>query len=116
MRKMLVVGLNVLVIGIFLFSVVITLSDGQGVVVFIFTLPFMIAMSVAALVIGKDKRLRRASLGVLIAYLGILLSAPVPGLNKVTTLVFGGVGSVFEALTGKSPYQYFNQKIPNEDK
>lgn len=111
------------VILIFLFSCVVTLSDAQGGIIFILSLPVMGVLLLLAWVLAvKMRRLFGINIrfekipqifGALLMAFFVLLF--IPGLNLLPTSLMAGVGYSFKTLTGKSPYTYFRDRksFPN---
>lgn len=102
----------------FLFSCVVTMSDGQGALIFIFTLPLITLLLGGALLlarsIDKNKKLGfsfqllpKVSLFFLLLF--IVLSF-IPILNFAPQTFLKYVGISFESITGKTPYLYFRER------
>lgn len=96
---------------LFLFSCFATATDGQGAIIFLFTLPVMLVLLFGARRLMKDtetpRRLASASLFFLAAF---FLSAPLPGLQLFPAAIVGGVAKTFEAFSGKTPYAWARAK------
>lgn len=110
--------LQILTLLIFLFSCIVTVSDGQGALIFIVTIPAMILLLIsswfAARAIGESEKFsfRLEIVPQIFAVLLLLFftASFVPGLNKIPESFLGLVNTSFEAVTGKTPYTYIRER------
>jgi len=127
MRKFLVAGvwvLTFLVALLFLASCVVTLSDAQGALVFVFSLPIMGGLLLIAWLLarkaegypGASRRLARVP-----RYFGyflgaFLVTALIPGVQLLPAAFMGGVGAAFTQVVGATPYAFFKERasFPNK--
>jgi hypothetical protein len=121
MNKLLSVGvllLTLLTLIIFLASCVITLTDGQGALVFVVSIPAMSILLFCALMLSRKLKANNHSrwridyfpkivLAFLIAF---FISLLVPGLRKLPDTVMNLVGTTFTYATGTSPHAFFKER------
>lgn len=121
MDKLLSVGVLVftlLTLLIFLASCVITLTDGQGALVFVFSIPAMSILLFCALMFSRKIRADNHSTwridyfpkiasAFLIAF---FISLLVPGLRKLPDTFMNLVGTTFTYATGATPYAFFKER------
>ena len=127
MKKITLIGLFALLLTstvlLFLFSCLVTLTDGQGALIFIFSIPAMALLLLSALVLGRNIT-KTQNLGfkldaipkVFATFLIVFfVTAFIPVLNKAPQAFLGLLGKTFESMTGKSPYQYARDRksLPN---
>lgn len=103
---------------VFIGSCLITLTDGQGALIFIFSIPAIIFLLFLSWAVGRklvtdfgvNKRLLLASkiFSVSIALFFVFLFIPV--LRSIPQAFFGFVGKTFEHFVGKTPYQYVRER------
>lgn len=109
---------SLLALTLFLFSCIVTLSDGQGVFVFIFSLPIIgILLSLSWFLSARWTSsfpgrsvfifLPRGIFGGILVFFVLMM---VPGLNLIPSGFLSFVGKSFESVTGKSPYVYFRER------
>lgn len=115
MFKALVVLSNVAIICVFIFSLIIMTTDGQGVFVFIITLPIIIGLSAFSIYIsGKlndpRKYFLRFSKVVIIGLCLFSISGLIPVVNKVPIASIEFLIQGFTLVTGKTPRQYFKDR------
>ena len=103
---------------LFVGSCVIMLSDGQGALIFVFTIPAITALQFTAGLLGRRLKGQKQALGIVShipkVLTGLLLtffvSAFIPGTRAVPEAFVSGVGNVFVRLTGKTPYAFFRER------
>lgn len=109
---------------IFIFSCVITLSDGQGALIFVFSIPAMVVLLFFAILISHRIKKEKDS----VSYVDIapkflscflvvfFVSAFIPGLRIMPDTFMGFIGNVFALTTGKTPYAFFKDRasFPNK--
>lgn len=102
------------VIGMFLFSCVVTLTDAQGAFIFILSIPAMVVALVVAWAAGRavspPRFYVRAPKILTISLVFFFVMAPVPILNIIPSAFLQAVGAAFETATGKTPHAYFADK------
>lgn len=109
---------------IFLASCVVAQSDGQGALVFIFSIPLMAALLTFAIFLSRKKETQKyaffpiANVPKILACFIVLFfaSAFVPGLRKAPELVMDLVGNMFSRVTGKTPYAFFKDRASFQNK
>lgn len=127
MNTLLSVGvlvLTLLTLLIFLASCVITLTDGQGALVFVFSIPAMSILLFCALMLSRRIKasphstwrmdyLPKIVSALLMAFFMSLL---VPGLRKLPDTFMDLVGTTFTYATGATPYAFFKERasFPNK--
>jgi hypothetical protein len=94
-------------LGIFVFSLVATASDAQGVFVFVVTLPAMAALlSLSAWLSWRGSRaVRKTTLATALFVGAFFVFAPIPGLNLYCAGLMGAVTGGYKLIYGKSPYE-----------
>lgn len=105
-------------IAIFLFSSVVTLSDGQGALIFGITIPVIAILLIIAWFMARSlKKNQKTNLPlekipVAFAVILILFFAMsfIPTLNKIPSEYLRIVSILFETTTGKTPYLYFRER------
>lgn len=122
--KIIVLTLTSIAIIVFLASCVITLSDGQGAVVFIFSAPIMavllfFAISLSQKIKSDERSVLRVDCfpkffaGILVAF---FVFAFIPGLREIPDSFMEFVGKAFTHVTGKSPYVFFKDRAAFQNK
>lgn len=113
-----VLVLTLLTLLIFLASCVITLTDGQGALVFVFSIPAMSILLFCALMFSRKIEASTHSTwridyfpkivsALLIAF---FISLLVPGLRKLPDTFMNLVGTTFTYATGRTPYAFFKER------
>lgn len=107
----------------FLFSCIVTMSDGQGALIFAVTIPVMGVLLFVAGFSGREldktksppTNLKKIPTILVIAIATFFVISMVPGLNRLSSSFMGFVGKTFEFATGKTPYTYFKERksFPN---
>ncbi|MFO0779712.1 MAG: hypothetical protein U0223_19140 [Nitrospira sp.] len=99
---------------VFLFSCAVTLSDGQGVLIFIFSLPVIALLLSLSWAITRKmehgdslERWPKRLASCLVLFFVFLL---IPGLNVVPHAFLALVGKSFQLALGKTPYVYFKER------
>lgn len=121
MNKLLSVGvllLTLLTLIIFLASCVITLTDGQGALVFVVSIPAMSILLFCALMFSRKLKANNPSTWridyfpkIVSAFLvAFFISLLVPGLRTLPDTVMNLVGTTFTYTTGTSPYALFKER------
>jgi hypothetical protein len=98
---------------LFLFSALATAADGQGAVVFVFTLPAMLALLGFSAWMARQSsrpafRLSLGGFGFLAAF---FVCAFLPGLNLFPAAVVGVVGGGYKAIYGVTPYEAHHRNV-----
>lgn len=101
-----------------LFSCIVTASDGQGALIFIFTLPLMAVLLFVSQLLARHITKEAASFRPLLTTTIVLSWAQglffvmllIPGLQVVPQTAIGFLGKAFSAVTGKSPYAFFRDR------
>lgn len=99
-----------LVAAIFVMSAVITASDAQGAIIFIFSLPVLAVL----LFLGHFLSHKRSPIRTIIFLETIFLilfvtSAFVPSFNFFSQSIVSGISKGFEHVTGMTPYEWGRQ-------
>ena len=99
---------------VFLFSCVVTLSDAQGALIFIFSLPVIALLLSLSWAIarkmgngGSLERWPKLSASSLVLF---FVFSWIPGLNVVPDAFLDLVGKSFQLALGKTPYVYFKER------
>ncbi len=103
---------------VFVGSCLVTLTDGQGAMVFIFSIPVMILLLFLSWVIGSklvknfgaNKRLLLASKTFSASIALFFLFLFIPVLRPIPDTFFDFIGKTFEHFVGKTPYQYVRER------
>lgn len=116
--RILVFALTIIAGFVFLASCVITLSDGQGALIFIFSIPIMFVLLASAL--GLSRKIKKddeaavwikRSPKILAGFLGAFFVVSFfPGSRKLSDAFMGLVGKSFVYATGKTPYAFFKDR------
>ena len=122
--KVMVWVLSLLAFIVFLGSCVITLSDGQGALVFAFSIPIMVALLIFAIFISRKLKASEKSYFQIVyvpkTVLGLLLIffsfSFVPVLRRVPETFLGWVGTSFVGITGKTPKAFFRDRASFSNK
>lgn len=102
-------------LSLFLLSCFGAASDAQGALIFLFMGPIMVLLLVISYLGARKisrKALSRVSLTALAFIVFFFLSLFLPYLNHVPGFIVGGVATVFEEITGMTPYAW-SQKQNN---
>ncbi len=121
MNKLLSVGvllLTLLTLIIFLASCVITLTDGQGALVFAVSIPAMSILLFCAVMFSRKLKANNPSRWridyfpkiVSVFLIAFFISLLVPGLRKLPDTFMNLVGTTFTYATGTSPYAFFKER------
>lgn len=127
MNKLLFVGvllLTLLTVIIFLASCVIALTDGQGALVFVVSIPAMLILLLCALLFSRKLRAINHSTWridyfpkfvsvLLIAFFTFLF---IPGLKKLPDSFMNLVETTFTHATGMTPYTFFKERASFSNK
>ena len=99
--------LLLLAVFLFLFSSVIAASDAQGAILFLFTLPLMLALLSLAALLTRSRSRPVFYLNVFATiFLLLFISAAIfPGLRFIGEATIGGISRIYKNLFGLSPYQ-----------
>ncbi len=103
---------------LFIFSCVVMLTDGQGALIFIFTLPITIALLVLSAVMLKKvdtnhpflaslQLVPKIASGCLAAF---FVFSFIPGLQHLSGFFLKGVETTFTYITGKTPRVFFQDR------
>lgn len=104
------------VIALFVFSAVVTMSDGQGALVFVVTLPAMIlCLGLAAKLSKGTHVLSHVIVGVSYLLALFFVSAFVPGLHFYSDALMQAVAAGYKATYGMTPYAAHHQRVPPTD-
>ncbi len=127
MNTLLSVGilvLTLLTLLIFLASCVITLTDGQGALVFVLSIPTMSTLLFCALLLSRRIKASTHSTWrmdyfpkiVSALLMAFFISLLVPGLQKLPDTFMDLVGTTFTYATGATPYAFFKERasFPNK--
>ena len=116
--------LTTLAITIFVGSCVITLSDGQGALIFIFSIPAMVLLLLLAVFLSRKIKPKAKSVvrmdyfpkivACLIALFFIF--SFIPGLRNAPDRFMEYVGIGFKLATGKTPYAFFKDRSSFQNK
>lgn len=107
---------------IFLASCLITLSDGQGALVFTVSLPIISLLLFSAILIARKSKNRFGFRGSLIPiFFSFFLSiffifAFIPGLRQIPDSFLGFVGQTFTLVVGKTPASFFKDRASFSNK
>lgn len=122
--RILVWVLTLMAVLIFLAACVITISDGQGVLVFIFSIPAMAILLFFAILLSRKMEIKKGSIFrvdyVPLFFVGFLILffvfAFIPGLRSLPDSFLGLVGKTFTYAVGKTPYAFFKDRasFPNK--
>ena len=110
--------LTLLMLVIFLASCVITLTDGQGALVFVVSIPAMSILLLCALMLGRKLTAHNHSTWridyfpkIVSAFLIVFfISSFIPALRTLPDAVTNLVGTTFTYATGTSPYAFFKER------
>ena len=110
--------LTLLTLIIFLASCVITLTDGQGALVFAVSIPAMSILLFCALMFSRKLKANNHSTWrieyfqkIVSAFLiAFFISLLVPGLRKLPDTFMNLVGTTFTYATGATPYAFFKER------
>lgn len=116
--RVLTLILCLVVVIVFIASCIITQSDAQGVLVFIFSIPILaLCLVVANTIHGKMKRLRGYPLAIdqwpkwfSFFLVGFFVLSFIPGVQLLPQAFLLGVGQSFSLVMGKTPYEYFKER------
>ncbi len=116
--------LTLLTLIVFLASCVITLTDGQGALVFAVSIPAMSILLFCALMFSRKLKANNHSTWrieyfqkIVSAFLiAFFISLLVPGLRKLPDTFMNLVGTTFTYATGATPYAFFKERasFPNK--
>lgn len=116
-KQLLALLLTFIAIMVFIISCAITLSDGQGALVFIFTIPLMtVLLFIAVRIIGEKKLgssfIRLDFFPKLVAGFLILffISSFIPTARVFPDFIMKTVEKMFVVATGKTPYVFFKDR------
>ena len=116
LKFLLFLSLILATILIFIFSCVVTLSDGQGALIFIFSIPLMALFLIVSWFLAKQLdqvksfNLKKITLVISVLIASFFISAPLPVVNKIPSGFMFIVGELFTFTTGKTPYTYFKDR------
>lgn len=116
--------LQLLSLVVFIGSCIITLSDGQGALIFIFSIPILFLLQAVAFLISKKlmamethtKRLVLVPIVFSILVLMFIVTSFIPYLQKIPHTFLEFVGTSFTTITSKTPYTYFKERSSFENK
>lgn len=117
-RQLLVLSLTIFAIFIFIGSCVITLSDAQGALVFIFSIPVIVVLLFFAVLLSRKLNLNKKSVlrvdyfpkGFICFLILFFLFSFIPVLRKAPDAFMEYVGKTFTLITGKTPYSFFKDR------